>query len=373
MNKFFNKSVILVFTIGLVTTIVLVFSFQLLINKNKQTPEVKEKTTNKQTSDQNSTKTFSDENLGITFKYPADLKIVTDGQVPTGQPFWLEIRSFLVDDLIKDEYWKKNLAKLVIGDEVVLPNDSYIKETILKATIAEYPVVVYTEMSYKNCSENYNDNLVILIDDKLVVLSMRHAPGYLPVKYFKSTSDEILKNCKEKNLEVYDYEKFLADIKNEQIDDGLKNSMNYFGAILSSIEATKVKADINASSTPAIINSPFVSDNGDLMVGVDEVYVLEGDEAVAQMKKDKVCNSECQPPEKGYIVNQTKKIKNLQLDFNSLAVINYSNATTTPVQATKVGLPLLTEFIKQSTNDQPMVFDVYFDKDGQKVIGLKQR
>lgn len=373
MNKYFNKSVIIVFAVGFITTIILVFSFQSLINKNKQTNISKEKNTSKQVDDKNSSKVFKDENLGLTFNYPSDLKIVTDNQAPNDQPFWLEVKSFLIDDLLKEEYWQKNLAKLGLGEEVVLPGDLHIKDAVLKATIGEYPVIVYTELSYKNCEENYNDKLVSLIGDKLVVLTMRHAPGYISSKYIKASAEELTKNCTEKNLEIYDHAMLVGDIKNEQIDDNLKMSMNYFGVVLSSIEVTKVKPEINASSTPAIINGPFIDNSGQLMIGVDEVYVLEADQALEQMKKDKVCETDCQVPENGYIVNQTKKVKNFRLDLNSSVVINYANSTTTPVQATRVGLPVLAEFIKQNNNSDQFVFDVYFDEDKQKVVGLKQR
>lgn len=372
MNKFFNKSILIVLVIGLVATIFLIVIFQSsLVKKTDQSPS-KEKVT-KEEGDKIKTDVFADNDLGVTFQYPVDLQIVTNGVAPTNQPLWLEVTSYPVSEILKEKYWQENLAKLAIGEIITLPGDLYIQKTALKAMAGDYPVVIYTELSYKNCSENYKNKLIALINDKLVALTLHHAPGLLAADLSNSTSTtELMADCENKNLAAYDDAVFVENINNEKISDNLKISINYFTTILSSFEVTKVKSELSASSTSAIIDLPSISKSGNLTLGIDEVVFLQGDEALEQMKNDKACEGDCQLPAEGYVVNQTKKYKTYDLDFNPVVIINYSNSTSTPAQLTKVSLPILIDYLKQNNNEK-LVFDVFFDDTKEKIVGLKQK
>lgn len=378
MNKWLNKDVIITSIIGVLATLILVISFRFFITNNQVTDESDQQ--NPEVTSQTPTSTapdlevFKDETLGISFEYPKGLAIVSDGSQPTDQALWLDVASISIEQAKQVDFWKTNLSKLALGELVSLPGDVYNQKTALTASAGEWPVSIYSELDLKNCQPNYNSKMIALIDNRIIILTLHHNSASVAeeLKTFLASSTPETLDCQNKIVDAYDADAFVAQIEKGFEGQVVLSGLNIFQTVISSFNITKVKADKTSSSTPAYINQPSADSNGNLVLGIDELVVLTGDEAITKMKDDKVCADDCQVPAEGYVVNNNKKFNNFALAENALVVVK-PTSTSTPAQLTRVSLPLLTNYLKQVDPEKPPVFDVYFDEAGKVVTGIKQR
>ena len=376
MTKMTNKDLIITVSVGILATIILVVVFQSSFSGKKATLETDvsaNKTDQATTTEkQLSMESFEDKNLGIAFQYPKGLKIITDGNEPINEPLWLEISSLPITEAKQDDYWKENLNKLAIGEAVVLPGDIYIKKTALQASAGSYPVSIYTEVSLKNCQENYANKLIALIDDKIVILKLRQSSASVAsdLKELKATSTTENLDCNKNNLDIYNTDLLVEKIKSNEVGVNILGGLQTFRTILASIVITKIKPEPVASTTSGIIKVPAIDKKGNLSLEVDKVIYLFGEDAKKQMKEDKVCTDDCQVPEGGYLVNQSKKYTAYNLSASPYISINVS--TSTPAQTTQTSLPGLIDYLKQNKGDKTPVFDVFMDESGKQIVGLKQ-
>lgn len=372
-----NKDWLIAILIAIAATVALVIVFRVYIG-NKQLPE--DENANNATTHSTSTpetvdlEKFVDESLGITFQYPKNLKLVTNGEAPTDQSLWLQVSAVDVTEALKEKYWQENLSKLALGEVVGMPGDSLMEKTALSASAGTYPATIYSEANTKNCQANYVNKLVTLVDNKLVMLALYNNSSLTTedLKEFKATSTAETVECQNKVLDDYNVDALVENIQAGKISNNIITNLQVFKNILTTLEITKTKTAPVASSTPAYVGAPTIS-SGELKLGIDEVVYLQGDEAKAQMKADDICQDDCQVPEGGYLVNQTKKFKAYKMSLNLYIAVMVSASSTTPAQLTPVSLPGLVKYLKQVDSTKQPVFDVYFDEQSATITGLTQK
>lgn len=377
MNKWLNKDVLITSIIGVLATLILVIAFRFFVTNNQavDNSESNNDTAISQTPTSTSSdlETFSDETLGISFEYPKGLAIVTNGQQPADQAVWLEVSSVSTDQAKNDDFWKNNLANLALGELVSLPGDVFNKKTAITASAGEWPVSIYSELNSKNCQPNYNSKMIALIDNNIVTLTLQHNSALIAeeLKTFLATSTSESLDCQNKVIDNYNSDAFIDQLEKGFEGQTVLSGLNIFKTIISSLNITKTKAEVTSSSTPAYISAPKAN-GGNLVLAIDELALLTGDEALMQMKQDKVCTEDCQVPSDGYLANNTKRFNDYQLADNALVVVK-SVSSSTPAQLSRVSFPVLINFMNQADKNNPPVFDIYFDQSGKVITGIKQR